>query len=321
MADRTSLRLDRDSGVAEIIVSVGEECLSLCDMLVAATRIDKDDSDALSRAVKLCLVYFLGKIQRVTRAALTLILSGQGVEALSLIREQNHFVISLNYYRKHPDQAQLFMVSQVLLKRNFAKEIMAFDDKAARDPRRIAQLAAIEKDVDIAYREFPGLRRPKGKSGKSKSPVMVDWSEPSSYEMFRDLMDGWMREHYAERGETLDEAEFAKRFERVIARTYFFRNTFISQAKHGTAFDVGAAVDIDDDGNIIPAAHQVDDPNRLAYHFIQNAMPPLLIFRDYVMPTAFETELGALGDSYIALRDALGITDEPPEHLLGPRNP
>ena len=85
--------------------------------------------------------------------------------------------MALNYYHKHPDQAQLFMVSQAIVKRNFAKQIMEFDGKAAKDPKRIAQLAEREKDVAAAYRLFPGIGRIKGKSGKSKSPVYVDWSE------------------------------------------------------------------------------------------------------------------------------------------------
>jgi hypothetical protein len=305
-----SLNLERDPNVAEIVVSVGDECLSLCETLIGGTKIDKDD-DPLHLAVTLCLVYFLGKIQRVTRAALTLILSGQGREAMSLIREQNHFVVSLNYYWKHPDQAQLFMVSQVLLKKRFAKEIMAFDEKVALDPRRVAQLAAIEKDVEEAYRQFPGLRRPKGKSGQRNSPVFIDWSEPSSYDMFRDLMDRLVREHHEKHGEIVDQAEFSKRFEHMVARTYFYRNTFMSQAKHGTAFDIGTNVDFNDDGNVRPTAAQVDDPNGLAYHFIQNAMPSLLIFRDHNVPGAFEGELDALGDSYVKLREALGITDQP----------
>jgi hypothetical protein len=308
-ADRTSLRLERDANVNEIVVSVGEESLRLCDILIGAVEIDKTDD--LRRAVQLCLIYFLGKIQRVTRAALTLILSGQGDEAMLLIREQNEYVIAFNYFKKHPVEAQLFAVSQVLLKRDFAKQIMSFDEAAAQNPQRIAELAEIEKNVQIAYREFPGLRRPKGKSGSSPSPVLIDWSTPSAYAMFRDLMDGWMRDHLAQKGEAVDEKDFAERFQRTVDSTYFMRNTFINQGKHGTSFDLSSIVDIDDVGALSPVGHQADDPNRLAYHFIQHALPPVPMFRDYNMPGEFEAELQALDLSYGVLRTTLGITDEP----------
>jgi hypothetical protein len=294
-------------------VSVAEECLRLCDSLVAAAKIDLADPDQVRVATCLCLVYFVAKIQRVTRAALSLILAGQGIEAMSLIREQNDFVMALNYYHKHPDQAQLFMVSQAIVKRNFAKQIMEFDDKAAKDPKRIAQLAEREKDVAAAYRLFPGIRRIKGKSGKSKSPVYVDWSEPSSYDVFADVMDGLVRKRYADRGEAIDEATFKPRLKKIVDRAYFMRNTYMSQAKHGTAADVGASVDLDDDGKAILISHQVNDPNQLAFHFIMNAMPPLLLFRDYVCPGACEEGLGALGQSYQALREELNITDDGPD--------
>jgi len=311
--DRTSLKLERDAAVLDSIVSVGEECLRLCDSLVAAATIDHADPDQVRVATCLCLVYFVAKIQRVTRAALTLILAGQGVEAMSLIREQNDFVMALNYYHKHPDQAQLFMVSQAIVKRNFAKQIMEFDDKAAKDPKRIAQLAEREKDVADAYKLFPGIRRIKGKSGQSKSPVYVDWSEPSSHEVFADVMDGLVRQRYAERGEAIDEATFKPRLKKIVDRAYFMRSTYMSQAKHGTAVDLGASVDLDDDGKAILISHQIDDPNRLAFHFITNAMPPLLLFRDYVCPGACEEGLTALGTSHQALREELNITDDGPE--------
>lgn len=312
-AYRTSLKLERDADVADSIVSVGEECLRLCDALVSAAKIDHADPDQLRVATCLCLVYFVAKIQRVTRAALTLILAGQGVEAMALIREQNAFVMALNYYHNHPDQAQLFMVSQAIVKRNFAKQIMEFDDKAAQDPKRIAQLAERERDVAAAYRLFPGIRRVKGKSGKSKSPEYVDWSEPSSYVIFSDVMDSLVRKRYAERGELIDEATFKPRLKKIIDRAYFMRNTYMSQAKHGTSVDVGASVDLDEDGKALLVPHQIDDPNRLAFHFIMNAMPPLLLFRDYVCPGECEEALSALGTSYQALRMELNISDDGPE--------
>lgn len=310
--DRVSLKLQRDPGVSDLIDPAGEQFLSLCDALIAATKVERD-GDRMRLAMILCLSYHLRKIQRVTRAALTLILNGQSAEAMSLVRPQNDFVIAFNYYVKHPDQGQIFMVSQVLLKRNFAKEIMSFDDAIARDPQRLAQLAEIERDVQIAYREFPGLRRPKGKSAKSSSPVLIDWSELSAYDMFSDVMEGLLREHYAKDGKTYSDDEFTKRHERAVKRSYFYRNTFIGQSMHGTAFDVGVVVDIEDDGSIAPAPNRALDSNRLAYHFIANAMPPMANYRDYVFPGEFEAELSALSETWHKLRKECGITADVPE--------
>jgi hypothetical protein len=126
-------------------------------------------------------------------------------------------------------------------------------------------------------------------------------------------MDGLVRKRYAERGKAIDEATFKPRLKKIVDRAYFMRSTYMSQAKHGTAVDLGASVDLDDDGKAILISHQIDDPNRLAFHFIMNAMPPLLLFRDYVCPGACEEGLTALGTSFQALRQELNITDDGPE--------
>ena len=128
--ERYSLRLERDSSVLDLVVAVGEESLRLYDVVLGAIRLDKADQRRL--AVQLAMAHYAIKIQRVTRAALTLVVAGQGAEAMALIREQNEFVIALNYYNKHDEEAVRFMASQVLLKRNFAEKIMAFDKKAAQ---------------------------------------------------------------------------------------------------------------------------------------------------------------------------------------------
>lgn len=94
--DRTSLRLEQDGDVSETVVATGEECLQLYDLLLSATKINHDDSNRIHLATCLCLADHLEKTQRVTRVALTLILSGQAVETMSLIREQNDFIFALN---------------------------------------------------------------------------------------------------------------------------------------------------------------------------------------------------------------------------------
>jgi hypothetical protein len=309
MAERTTLHLEKDPNVNDLVVTVGEEALRLFDLLLNSTEFDK--SNNARRSVQFCLAYYLAKIQRVTRAALTLILTGQGSEAMGLIREQHDFVLALNYYQKHQREALLFVLSQALLKRNFARDVMLFKDSAANDPKRVAQLADLEKTADTLYLEFPDLRRPKGKSGKSKSPVMIDWAEASSYDMLVDLMDGWMRERHKDTGQIVDEADFVERHEKAVKSVFFLRSTFISQSKHGTAFDAGGTLGVDDAGNIEIPGHQTDDPNHLAYHFIQNALPVLVTYRKEIAPESHPDEFDALGSSYVALRDALGIVDEP----------
>jgi len=306
---RTSLSSTKDTRVSATIVSIGEELLRLYDSAIALGSLDQADRNR--RAVQCCLAHFASKIQRVTRAALTLIINGQGDEAMSLIREQNDFVIALAYYHKHQDQALLFAVSQALLKRNFAREIMTFDEKAAINPERLKQLATLENEANTAYGEFPGLRHPKGKSADSASPVYIDWSEPSAYSMFADLMDGWLREHYKDGGEPIEEGRFKEHRDKMTARAYFFRSTFISQSKHGTAFAIGSTIDVSAEGALSPQDHQIADPNRLAYHFIQNATAQLPLIRDFNAPGALEAELKALEASYVAMQEELGINDEP----------
>jgi hypothetical protein len=300
----------QDPSVAQIVIDVGEECLRTIDQLISTT---KASSLSKSRfAVCVAMAYYLGKIRRVTRAALTLIAAGQGLEALALVREQNHFVFALNYYHFNPAEAELFTVSQTLLKRDFARKIMSFDDRAASDPKRLAQLKALEKDVVDAYRLFPGLKRPKGKSGTTKSPILTDWSEPSYSVMHRNVLDILLRKRYADDGEQVDEAEYSQKLDKLVERTYFFGNTYMSQSKHGTSLDIDTVLNIDDRGVLSLIAHQIEDPNRLGYHFIQNAMPPMLIYRDDIIPMQCETELVALGESQLRLRLALNIEDQQP---------
>jgi hypothetical protein len=307
---RIFLSLARDTDVSNTVTTAGEQLLQLYDAVVK-TAAKPDLSDKKRLAVHLAVTHYGIKLQSVTRAALTLILTGQDREAMSLIREQNDFVAALNYYRNHPEEAVLFMTSQALLKRNFARQVMTFDDKVAADPKRVAQLAALEKDAQDAYREFPRLRKVKGKSGRSAVPVYADWSEPSAKEMFRDLMATELRKHYTSEGVPFTEDAFNTRLEKMVEKAYFLRNTFISQSKHGTAFALGETMDIDDNGALIFQGPEMEVPDELAYHFIMNAMPPLKIFRDVVAPGILEDRFDKLSEAYVALRKELQIQDTP----------
>ena len=309
--DRTSLGLERCENVHKKVETVGQECLRLYEALLSATVITHDDTEETRLATRLCLVYFLEKIQRVTRAALTLILAGQGIEAMSLIREQNHFITSLYYYQKNLDEALLFMVSERLTKLKFARDTMNFDDKAATDPHRIEQLKELERTVADAYKRYPGMRKAKGKSGTSRFPVWIDWSEPSAFDMQYDVINRLVRAEHAKRGELIDEIAFKERLGKIVKRTYFMRSTFISQSKHGTAFGLGGSFDFNEHGEIERREHQIGDPNGLAFFFISNALPPLVEYRDDMVPGAFEAEIVALGESYSVLGSELGVINEP----------
>jgi hypothetical protein len=306
---QTLFSLEPDSAVRPEPFAVAQEALSIYDAMNQATVIDV--SDDIRHAVQLCLAFYSVKVQRVTRAALTLVLTGQGEEAMGLIREQNDFVIALNYYHDRPDQAVLFMVSEVLQKRDRARQVMAFDEKARLDPARQEQLAELERKSEQAYSDFPDLRRPKGKSGSSASPILIDWSEPDSKAMLKATLSGWLRKHYVESVQTFTDEQFEDRLETLVERTYFMRSTFISQGKHGTAFSLGNAIGLDDARRILPTRWQVEDPSRLAYHFVSNALPALKTICQYnqLEPT-FEERLNKLGSAYRALGEALGIEHE-----------
>ena len=303
------LSLTLDVRVDVDFVTAGEEALRLYDQMNQAINIDRTDKER--HASQLCLAFYAAKIQRVTRAALTLVLAGQGVEAMSLIREQNDFVIALEYYHKHPTQALLFMVSEALQKRDRARQVMAFDKKAREDPQRQRQLAQLEVMAEKAYREFPQLRRPKGKSANSANPIMIDWSEPDPKAMLADLMEGWLRQHYTDTSQSYTEDDFLECHKRVVERIYFMRNTFVSQAKHGTAFSLSDGIEVDDRGKIGSIRSQVEKPNELAYHFLLNALPPLKIICEFNDLQPFEDRLNELGLVSRRLREKLGIKEEP----------
>ena len=309
--ERTSLRLERDENVSKTVETIGEECLRLYEALLSATMVNHDDTDQTRLATRLCLVYFLEKIQSVTRAALTLILAGQGIEAMSLIREQYQFIIALYYYQNNRGEALLFMVSQSFTKLKFAREVMNFDAKAAIDPHRIEQLLELEEAVADAYKRYPGMRKAKGKSGTSRSPVWIDWSEPSAFDMQYEVMNRLFRAEHAKRGEIIDEIAFKERLEKIAKRTYFMRSTFISQSKHGTAFGLGGSFDFNEHGEIERREHQVGEPDGLAFHFISTALPPLVVYRDDMVPGTLEAEIIALDESCSVLGKKIGIIDEP----------
>jgi hypothetical protein len=82
--------------------------------------------------------------------------------------------------------------------------------------------------MGIGYKMLPALRRPRGKSGQSASPVLTDWSEPSAYEMLHEFLDDVFRKKAAEDGEIIDETIYHDHLKKRVDRVHVFRSTFTS---------------------------------------------------------------------------------------------
>jgi hypothetical protein len=130
--DRVTLRLVRDSRLHPDVEAIGETILRLYDQMIAWTVIDRSDDDRHGQ--RLALAYYFGKIQRVTRLALTGILTGQGLEVMPLLRDQYDFTLRFEYYKYEPHEALLFALTSARLKLKFAEQIMEFDRRAVADP-------------------------------------------------------------------------------------------------------------------------------------------------------------------------------------------
>lgn len=307
--ERISLRLARDRRIHPDVEKVGEALLRLCDRMIAWTVISKTDEDRQGQ--QLALAFYLGKIQRVTRLALTGILTGQGREAMPLLREQYDFMLRFEYYKDQPHEALLFALTQAATKVEFAKEVMSFDPVAVSNPRRIKQLKRLEADYSELLKQYPDLMRPTKKSASSRKPKMVPWSEPSTHELSRRLMKKWLDDRAKVQTDLLVPTE---RVEQYAARVYFMRATFQSQAKHGTAFNIADGIERNRLGNLKPVEGQLDDPNGLIWLFLQSVIPQIFGYKDVVLGSRggdFDDALSLAVDDLEALRIALGIKREP----------
>ena len=287
---------------------IGEAILRLYDQMIAWTVIDRSDDDRHGQ--RLALAYYFGKIQRVTRLALTGILTGQGLEAMPLLRDQYDFTLRFEFYKYEPHEALLFALTQSRLKVRFAEQIMEFDERAASDPRRIAQLQKLRDNYAEALRQHPDLMRPTKKSANTPNPIMVPWSEPEAKDLSPSLMQRWYEER-AQRGE--GRVATPAFVERVANRTYFYRATAQSQSRHGTAFNIDEGIAFDRLGNLDPVDPQVKDPNGLAFLFLENAMPQIKTYCDLVLgsrSSLFEERLQQLMGAFDTFRSTLGIPQE-----------
>ena len=79
---------------------------------------------------------------------------------MPLLREQYDYTLRFDYYKDEPHEALLFTLTQTQIKVEFAKEVMAFDLAAAKNPERIAQLQHLKADNAMLVRCYPDLMRP-----------------------------------------------------------------------------------------------------------------------------------------------------------------
>src|SRR5260370_42396340 len=72
--------------------------------------------------------------------------------------------------------------------RDNAEKIMRSDDNGARNPGRQRELEQHKEMAVQLYERFPGLKVPKGRSDETDNPEMIDWSEPSEFDMMKAIV-------------------------------------------------------------------------------------------------------------------------------------
>jgi len=261
-----TLRYAIDERIPETFLLLAEHQLALLEQVIVRVKIDREDRDR--RMAQVCLVFYASKLYRVMKAALVLLRFNQTIEANVIRRQHMDFWIALQYYRKHPDQAVLFMASQPLVQRDSAEEIARFDPGEAAKPNRRAQYAELLRQCTHAYENFPGLRRPKGKSANSGKPIMLDWSAQSSKAMLDDLVRDWIREEVKKNGEVIGDEEFEVKWKRASASIYFFSIDYASQEMHGTAIALNPTLEYMNSFQFQPIATTFEHPNAVLNSYV-----------------------------------------------------
>jgi len=125
---------------------------------------------------------------------------------------------------------------------------MAFDESAKGDLKRLAQLKGHEENAERLYKRFPGLKVPKGKSGETSNPIMIDWSEPSEFDMMRSIVKTWPEE-LAKIGKPVQADSVDEWVERETRKAHFFHSGFPSFDMHGNPMGlIGDLNEDDEDG-------------------------------------------------------------------------
>lgn len=241
-----------DKTIDGTLVALCWNIIDLLDEVVQATTIPGEGDDN-AKAARVTSAYLAIKAYRNIKAVLLLVLNGQSQEAFSLLRELYDFWIAATYYDEFPEEALLFVASEALRRRDEALRIMDFDPSTKNDPKRQAALKELLVSCAKAYKEVPGLRLPKGKSGSTAAPEMRDWSAPNTDKMLRRLMTKWDKEQHT--GKSVEELE------REALSAHFFQSGWISQEKHATQTVLSVNVKPGKDGKLEPVQTRFDDPN------------------------------------------------------------
>lgn len=240
--------------------------------------VGKPTSEEVEREFrKRTLLYFARKLHRSTLAGVSLVRLGQTSVAFTLKRDQHYAWVAFNYYYDSPRESVLFTASGPLRQRDSAVKMMDFQ-KIKDDKERQNQLGVLFETAEELYKEFPDLRRPKGKSGGTKSPDYIDWSEPSTFDMFKAIVTNWANE-LEKQGKSFPNNYCKGWIERETREGHFFHDKFPSQDIHGTPLGLVADLPADDDEGEVENKISIGrhDPNTLLY--IYSSHPLNVAFR------------------------------------------
>lgn len=129
------------------------------------------------RLRQVCADYYAAKIYGATFAATALLERGYSRKAFPYERHVYEYFISAHYYERFPGEAERFVASGPVLYYRMRDKWLSLD------PAAFAAHPELDVAAADAQARFPTLQRPKGKSGASKSPVMIDWAPPEPLEM------------------------------------------------------------------------------------------------------------------------------------------
>jgi hypothetical protein len=241
--------LQDNPDVDPVLLALAYNILDLLQDAIESISVPEiNDANAEEVFRKRTLLYFAKKVHRATLAGVTLLRLGQSTQAFTLKRDQYHAWVAFFHYFHNDADSVLFMAAGPLRQRDGSKAIMAFDEAAKNDPKRQAQLKEHEANAERLYQRFPGLKVPKGKSGDTKNPILIDWSEPSEFEMMKSVASTWPDE-LRQRGETIDTKTDEEWIERESRKAHFFHSGFPSFDMHGNPMGlVGDLNDDDEDG-------------------------------------------------------------------------
>jgi len=301
-----------DSAVDAGMLETGAVSLELIENIRAS--IDLLPNPPERRLAQMCQAFFVGKIHRVTRAMLTLIMRGQGQEATSLLREQHEFIVALLFYQMHPGDATLFIASHPLTQLDMAKRHLQGAVSPDEQKTRQDLVDLLQPEADASIRDFPDLIRPcpGPKRCKKASSVHVhEWRPKQPKDMLLELFGAWLKGTYARIKHSATPREFTAQRDILTDRQHLARSHFVSQDKHGLPFALSGGLKLNE-LSIEAVRGQVGNPNDLVFHIIGSLEP---IFTDTVRDNGI-TGFGARIDAFKARLEAdkirLGIADGNP---------